>query len=161
MKLLFSSCSGGQNITIMGRNFDVIDNLIFSHEVKGNVSLQLVCNNSYLQGWFLFSSYWNICSCLVTSCVWLFAIPWTAAFPASLSFAVSWSLLKLMSIELMICWGYFWFLCFCTVMRFYLLHDITICVAMEIIRPQTWSWELWHRGKRNELEMTGAALFSC
>uniref|UniRef100_A0A452E7I3 Plexin-C1 n=1 Tax=Capra hircus TaxID=9925 RepID=A0A452E7I3_CAPHI len=28
--------SGGQNITIMGRNFDVIDNLIFSQEVKGN-----------------------------------------------------------------------------------------------------------------------------
>ena len=48
MKLLFFSCSGGQNITIMGRNFDVIDNLIFSQEVKEkNVSLQLICNNSY------------------------------------------------------------------------------------------------------------------
>ena len=35
------------------------------------------------------------------SCVWLFATPWTAACQASLSFTVSWSLLKLMSIELM------------------------------------------------------------
>ena len=35
------------------------------------------------------------------SCVWLFAIPWTAAPKASLSFTISWSLLKLMSIELM------------------------------------------------------------
>ena len=32
--------------------------------------------------------------------VWLFAIPWTAACQASLSFTVSWSLLRLMSIEL-------------------------------------------------------------
>ena len=31
--------------------------------------------------------------------VWLFAVPWTAAHQASLSFTVSWSLLKLMSIE--------------------------------------------------------------
>ena len=32
--------------------------------------------------------------------VWLFATPWTAARQASLSFIISWSLLKLMSIEL-------------------------------------------------------------
>ena len=32
--------------------------------------------------------------------VWLFAAPWTAACQASLSFTISWSLLKLMSIEL-------------------------------------------------------------
>ena len=31
--------------------------------------------------------------------VWLFATPWTAACQASLSFTVSWSLLRLMSIE--------------------------------------------------------------
>ena len=33
------------------------------------------------------------------SCVWLFATPWTAAFQASLSFTISLSLFKLMSIE--------------------------------------------------------------
>ena len=33
------------------------------------------------------------------SCVWLCAIPWTAAHQASLSFTISWSLFKLMSIE--------------------------------------------------------------
>ena len=32
--------------------------------------------------------------------VWLFATPWTAAHQASLSFTISWSLLKLMSVEL-------------------------------------------------------------
>ena len=36
------------------------------------------------------------------SCVWLFPTPWTAVYQASLSFTISWSLLKLMSIELMI-----------------------------------------------------------
>ena len=34
------------------------------------------------------------------SCVWLFATPWTAARQASLSITYSWSLLKLMSVEL-------------------------------------------------------------
>ena len=34
------------------------------------------------------------------SCVWLFATPWTAARQASLSITDSWSLLELMSIEL-------------------------------------------------------------
>ena len=36
------------------------------------------------------------------SCVWLFWTPWTAACQASLSITTSWSLLKLMSIELVI-----------------------------------------------------------
>ena len=35
------------------------------------------------------------------SCVWLFVTSWTAAHQASLSFTISWSLLTLMSIELM------------------------------------------------------------
>ena len=34
--------------------------------------------------------------------VWLFATPWTAAHQASLSFTISWSLLKLLSTELVI-----------------------------------------------------------
>ena len=34
------------------------------------------------------------------NCVWLFATPGTAAYQASLSFTISWNLLKLMSIEL-------------------------------------------------------------
>ena len=44
----------------------------------------------------------NKCYLLVVqslSCVWLFATPWTAAFQASLSFAISRSLFKLMSIQ--------------------------------------------------------------
>ena len=38
---------------------------------------------------------------LLFSCVQLFATPWTAAHQASLSFTISWSVLKLMCIELM------------------------------------------------------------
>ena len=34
------------------------------------------------------------------SCVWLFVTPWTAACQGSLSFTISWGLLKFMSIEL-------------------------------------------------------------
>ncbi|XP_058164523.2 plexin-C1 isoform X1 [Dasypus novemcinctus] len=39
--------SGGQNITIMGRNFDVIDNLIISHELKGNINVSDYCEATY------------------------------------------------------------------------------------------------------------------
>ncbi|XP_004602891.2 plexin-C1 isoform X2 [Sorex araneus] len=39
--------SGGQNITIVGRNFDVIDNLIISHELKGNINVSEHCTATY------------------------------------------------------------------------------------------------------------------
>ena len=42
---------------------------------------------------------WYYSSVQSLSPVWLFATPWTAARQASLTFTVSWSLLKLMSIE--------------------------------------------------------------
>ena len=41
----------------------------------------------------------NVVACLLSH-VRLFATPWTAARQASLSFNISWSLLRLMSIEL-------------------------------------------------------------
>ena len=44
--------------------------------------------------WFSFSLVWSL------SHVWLFVTPWTAARQASLSIIKSWSLLKLMSVEL-------------------------------------------------------------
>ena len=40
-----------------------------------------------------------VCLLLLFSCVQLFAAPWTAAHQASLSFTISWSLLKLTSIQ--------------------------------------------------------------
>ena len=36
---------------------------------------------------------------LLLGCVWLFVTPWTATCQASLSFTISWSLFKLLSIE--------------------------------------------------------------
>ena len=42
-------------------------------------------------GWFYLFS--------VAQCVQLFVLPWTAAYQASLSFTISWNLLKLRSIE--------------------------------------------------------------
>ena len=46
------------------------------------------------------------CVVQLLSCVQLFATPWTATCQASLSFTISWSLLKLMSIESMISFNY-------------------------------------------------------
>ena len=46
------------------------------------------------------NTFSNTCSVQSLSHVWLFATPWTAACHASLSITKSWSLLKLMCIEL-------------------------------------------------------------
>ena len=54
----------------------------------------MIKNNSTIWWYFQFSSVQSLSS------VWLFATPWTAACQASLSIFNSWSLLKLMSIEL-------------------------------------------------------------
>ena len=48
------------------------------------------------------SNFMESCWCSAIKCVQLFAIPWTAARQASLSFTISQSLLRLMSIELVI-----------------------------------------------------------
>ena len=55
---------------------------------------------------------WNIwyVGIQLLSCVWLFVTPWTAAHQASLSFIISWSLLRLTSIE-MVMPSYYLILC--------------------------------------------------
>ena len=49
--------------------------------------------------WVLVNITGCIPSCMLSSCIQLFATPWTAARQISLSFTISQSLLKLMSIE--------------------------------------------------------------
>jgi len=45
--------------------------------------------------------FWNLTVVVQSlSCVWLFSTPWTVARQVSLSITISWSLLKLMSIKL-------------------------------------------------------------
>ena len=44
-------------------------------------------------------NWWPLLLFSLLSCFWLFVTPWTTAHQASLSFTISWSLLKLMSIE--------------------------------------------------------------
>ena len=53
----------------------------------------LCCNITKSAHVFLFVAVQSL------SCIQLFATPWTAACQASLSFIISWSLLKFMSIE--------------------------------------------------------------
>ena len=55
---------------------------------------------------FLFHPTWSVVVHLL-SCVWLFVIPWTEARHTSLSFTISRSLLKLMSIKSMILSNHF------------------------------------------------------
>ena len=78
------------------------------------------------------------------SCVWLFATPWTAAHQASLSFTISWSLLKFMSIELMMPSNHLILCC-----PFILLPSIFPCIRvfsneslLHIRWPKYWSFSI-------------------
>ena len=75
------------------------------------------------------------------SCVWLFVTPWIAAHQASLSFTVSWSLLKIMSIELVMPSKHFILCCL-----LFLLHSLFSSIrvfsnklALCIRWPKYWS----------------------
>ena len=62
------------------------------------ISLILITLMSFIVVVPLIHKIYGISSVQLLSCVWLFATPQTAAHQASLSFTISWSLLKLMSI---------------------------------------------------------------
>ena len=76
--------------------------------------------------------------------VWLFATPWTAACQASLSFTISWSLLKLMSLESVMTFNHL-ILChpllllpsiFPSIRIFY--SEFTLCIRW----PKYWSFSI-------------------
>ena len=50
--------------------------------------------------WKIHSIYVSILVVESLNCVWLFVTPWTVAHQASLSFTISWSMLKFMFVEL-------------------------------------------------------------
>ena len=73
--------------------------LDFSQTPEEKVALIIFAIDSWLHG--LWNNYWEtpFSSVQSLSHAWLFATPWTAAIQDSLSFIISCSLLKLMSIE--------------------------------------------------------------
>ena len=78
----------------------------------------------------------------MSDCVWLLATPWTAACQASLSITNSWSLLKLVSIELVMPSNYF-ILC-CPLLLLPLIFPSTRVfsneLALRIRWPKNWSF---------------------
>ena len=72
----------------------------------------------------------------------LFATPWTAAHQASLSFTISWSLLKLMSIESLLPSNHL-ILCHLLLLLLSVLPSIRVCsneFALHIRWPKYWSF---------------------
>ena len=65
------------------------------------VPSQFICSSHNLQylRMYLYFGDFVLVAVQLLSCVWLFVTPWTAACHAPLSFTISWSLLKFMSIE--------------------------------------------------------------
>ena len=65
-----------------------------------NNSMENKTMNKKLQDWEIHAMLYSVQSVQSLSRVWLFATPWIAARQASLSITISWSSLKLTSIEL-------------------------------------------------------------
>ena len=80
--LMFSKNMGRKQMLYWSRNFHNCESLTWCH----SFSVLLLCS-------------WIISHVVSVSHVQLFVTPWTAAHQASLSFTISWSVLKLMSIE--------------------------------------------------------------
>ena len=90
---------GGEKIQDLDWKSNIIQavsNLIISQGTS-DISSPLKLNFLIFNGYIL--CYLGLRSVQLLSCVWLFAIPWTAVRQASLSITSSWNLLKLMSIE--------------------------------------------------------------
>ena len=84
----------------------------------------------------------QFCSVRLLSCVWLFATPWTAARQASLSITNSQSLLKLMSIELVVPSNHL-FLCHPLLLLPSIFHSIRVFSnesVLHIRSPKYWSF---------------------
>ena len=91
---------------------------------------------------FLFCNMLIISSVQLLSCVWLFATPWTAACQDSLSITNSWSLLKLMSITLVMPSSHL-ILCHPLVLPPSIFPSIRIFFSESVIRirwPKYWSF---------------------
>ena len=74
------------------------------HFLFGKMSNQFLCpflKSGWFWCWVVWTIYISVRSVQLLSPVRLFATPWNAAHQASLSIISCWSLLKLMSIELM------------------------------------------------------------
>ena len=90
----------------------------------------------------MMQSHNMFCSLFSHSCVRLFAIPWTAGHQASLSFTISWSLLKFISIESVVSSNH---LVFCHPLLLLLSIFLSIRVfsnelALHTRRPKFWSF---------------------
>ena len=61
---------------------------------------EIINSSSFLTSSLELSIYKNLCCCSVTSHIWIFGTSWIVAHQAPLSSVNSWSLFRLMSIEL-------------------------------------------------------------
>ena len=88
-------------------------------------------------------------------CVQIFAAPWTAARQASLSFTISWSLLKFMSIESVILSNHL-ILCLLLLLLPFFFHSIWVFSsesALHIRWPKYWSFSFTISPSNEYLEL--------
>ena len=130
---------GWQNMRCLNGITDSMDlrlrklwELVMDREAGGASVHGVTKNQTQLRDW----------SELNWSCVWLFAIPWTAAFQALLSFTISQSLLKFMSIESEMLSNHF-ILCYPLLLLPSIFPSIRVFskeLALETRWPKNWSF---------------------
>ena len=94
--------------------------------------------------------------------VWLFATPWITAHQASLSFTISWSLLKLMSIESMMPSNHLIFCCFPLLPSIFpSIRVFSSELALHIRWPKYWSFSISPSSEYSELISFRMDWFDC
>ena len=115
-------------------NFQVLD---------GGTNLSHLFRNRVLPWITIFLYKNNTVDVQPLSSVWLFATPWTATCQASLSFTISWSLLKLTSIELVMPYNHL-ILCHPPLLLLSIFPSIRVFswveLALHIMWPKYWSF---------------------
>ena len=109
-------------------------------------------------GWMASLTQWIHCCYCSLSCLWLFATPWTAARQASLSFTISQSLLRLVSIESVMPSNHLILRCLLLLLPsiFPCIRVFSIESTLPIRWPKYWSFSFsgrwWSTGKSGVLQ---------
>ena len=94
--------------------------------------------------WKIHSIYVSVVVAESLNCVWLFVTPWTVAHQASLSFTISWNMLKFMFVELVMLSNHL-ILCHSFFLLSLILPSIRVFSsesALHITWPKEWSFSV-------------------
>ena len=141
---------------LMGRAYS-LEKILMLQKIEGRRSR----DDRGRDDWMASLTQWICCCCCSHSYLWFFATPWTAAHQASLSFTISQSLLRLVSIESVMPSNHLILCCHLPLLPsiFTCIRVFSIELTLSIRWPMYWSVSFsgrwWTTGKPGVLQSMG------